>query len=127
MNNQSKISESEWRVMEVLWENSPLTSAEIIHQLSSTTDWNPKTIHTLINRLVKKEVLGVKKGERFKLFFPLISAEECRKMETTSFLQKVYSGSRQMFITNFIKDEKLTEKEIEELKTLLQQKRENEE
>ncbi|WP_413785579.1 hypothetical protein [Cytobacillus sp. IB215665] len=35
----------------------------MIYQLSSTADWNPKTIHTLINRFVIKEVIGVKKGE----------------------------------------------------------------
>ncbi|NDI33298.1 BlaI/MecI/CopY family transcriptional regulator [Chengkuizengella sediminis] len=122
MSNHSKISDAEWVIMEELWKKSPLTSAEIIEQLKDATEWNPKTIHTLINRLVKKEVLGVKREGRFKQFFPLLSAEECRKRETTSFLKKIYAGSRQMFILNFIKNEKLTEKEIEELRKMLKQK-----
>ncbi|NBI29931.1 BlaI/MecI/CopY family transcriptional regulator [Chengkuizengella marina] len=123
MSNHAKISDAEWVIMEQLWKNSPLTSAEIIDQLKDSTEWNPKTIHTLINRLVKKEVLGVKREGRFKQFYPLLSAEECRKRETTSFLKKIYSGSRQMFILNFIKNEKLTNTEIEELRKILNQKK----
>ncbi|MDP5273527.1 BlaI/MecI/CopY family transcriptional regulator [Chengkuizengella axinellae] len=118
-----KISDAEWRVMEELWKNSPLTSSEIIDRLKDSSEWSPKTIHTLINRLVKKEVLGVNKEGRFKQFHPLISADECRRQETTSFLKKIYDGSRQMFLLNFIKNEKLTEKEIEELKEILEQKK----
>ncbi|MFS1514156.1 BlaI/MecI/CopY family transcriptional regulator [Chengkuizengella sp. SCS-71B] len=123
MSNYTKISDAEWVIMEELWKKSPLTSAEIIDQLKDSTEWNPKTIHTLINRLVKKEVLGVKREGRFKQFHPLLSADECRKRETTSFLKKIYSGSRQMFILNFIKNEKLTDTEIEELKKILKQKK----
>ncbi|WP_407925739.1 BlaI/MecI/CopY family transcriptional regulator [Chengkuizengella marina] len=70
--------------------------------------WSPKTVHTLISRLVKKEAVGVKKDTRFHLYFPLFTMEECKEMETVSFLKKVYSGSLKMFITNFINDEKLT-------------------
>lgn len=110
--------------MEILWQSSPLSSAEIINQLKDSTDWNPKTIHTLINRLVKKGVLEAKTGERYKLFIPLISSEECRKIETTSFLKKVYASSRKMFITNFIKEENWTDKEIEELRKILEEKQE---
>ncbi|NBI30165.1 BlaI/MecI/CopY family transcriptional regulator [Chengkuizengella marina] len=122
--NQSKISDAEWRIMEEVWQDAPLTSAEIIDQLKDTTEWNPKTIHTLINRLVSKEVLGVKREGRFKQFYPLVSAEECRKSETTSFLKKIFAGSRQMFILNFIKNENLSKKEIEELREVLNQKQE---
>ncbi|MFS1514731.1 BlaI/MecI/CopY family transcriptional regulator [Chengkuizengella sp. SCS-71B] len=118
-----KISEAEWKIMKVLWRVSPLTSAEIIEALKKDTSWSPKTIHTLISRLVKKEAIGVKKGSRFKLFSPLVTEEECKSLEAKSFLEKVYSGSVKMFIANFIKDEKLSQEEIEELERILEEKK----
>ncbi|HBN83700.1 MAG TPA: CopY/TcrY family copper transport repressor, partial [Clostridiales bacterium] len=47
-----KISDSEWHVMSVLWDESPLTSTSIIEAIKPHMKWSPKTIHTLISRLV---------------------------------------------------------------------------
>lgn len=116
------ISDAEWQVMKVLWGKSPLTSTEIIDSLRSKTTWSPKTIHTLISRLVKKEAVGVKKGSSFNEYFPLVTEQECRRVETKSFVQKVYNGSMQLLLKNFIKDEKLSEEEIDELRRILDKK-----
>ena len=59
-----KISESEWQIMKLLWAKSPSTANEIVKALSATTAWKPKTIKTLINRLVKKQALGYEKKGR---------------------------------------------------------------
>ena len=56
MTNQlPKISEAELEIMKVLWSNSPQTANEIIEELEDAMDWKPKTIRTLINRLVQKK------------------------------------------------------------------------
>lgn len=52
-----KISEAELEVMKVLWSKSPQTANEIIQALEGQMNWNPKTVRTLINRLVKKQVI----------------------------------------------------------------------
>lgn len=122
MNEFPNISDAEWQVMKVLWEKSPLTSTEIIDSLRHDSTWSPKTIHTLISRLVKKGALGVRKDSPLNRYFPLVTQEECRKVETKSFVQKVYDGSLQMLIANFIKDEKLSSKEIDELSRILDEK-----
>ena len=122
MNKIPKISDSEWEVMKVLWKKSPLTSSQIIEILKEYSSWNPKTIHTLISRLVNKDAIRVKKGGPFYLYSPNISEEECRKVETKSFIKKVYNGSINLLISNFIKDEKLSWKEIDELKQILDDK-----
>ena len=54
MKKLPKISESEWLVMRVLWSKSPLAAQEVFEQLDTTTKWKPKTVKTLIDRLVKK-------------------------------------------------------------------------
>ncbi|AFM41691.1 putative transcriptional regulator [Desulfosporosinus acidiphilus SJ4] len=117
-----KISDAEWLVMRVLWQESPLTASLVIEQLKSNTRWSPKTIQTLITRLVKKRALGVNKVLGLNHYYPLISEEECMREETNSFLQKVYGGSLQLLLANFVKNESLSEKDIQELKNLLDKK-----
>ncbi|WPC44409.1 BlaI/MecI/CopY family transcriptional regulator [Clostridium sp. JS66] len=118
-----KISDSEWEVMKVLWKRSPITSSEIIETLKEYISWSPKTIHTLISRLVNKNAIEVKKIEPFYLYSPKISEEECKRVETKSFIKKVYDGSIHLLISNFLKDEKLSGEEIEELKKILDEKK----
>lgn len=117
-----KISDAEWIVMKVLWEEAPLTAAKIIEALSSNKEWSPKTIHSLISRLVKKGVLGVNKEMPQYEFYPLVDKRDVILEETRSFIQKVYDGSLHLMLANFIKDEKISEKEIEELQRLLDKK-----
>ena len=117
-----KISDSEWEVMKVLWKKSPLTSSEIIEILKEYISWNPKTIHTLISRLAKKDAIEVKRNTPLYLYYPKVSEEECRKTETKSFVKKVYNGSIHLLISNFIKNEKLSDEEIEELREMLDKK-----
>ncbi|KLU65557.1 methicillin resistance regulatory protein MecI [Desulfosporosinus acididurans] len=117
-----KISEAEWQVMKVLWEKSPLTATQIIGCLKSETQWNPKTIHTLITRLVKKEALGVNKEASLFQYYPLVSKEDCMLEETKSFLHKVYDGSIHLLVANFVKNERLSPQEIENLRKLLDEK-----
>jgi BlaI family penicillinase repressor len=115
-----KISESEWHIMSVLWDKSPLTSTNIIEAIKPHVRWNPKTIHTLISRLVDKGVLGVNKDTSPHQFYPLVSREESVRYETKSFMKKFYSDSLSLMVANFIKDDKISEAEIEELKRILE-------
>lgn len=118
-----KISDAEWQVMKIIWKNHPVTASEIIDELKGDSMWSSKTIHTLISRLVKKEAIFIEKSSPHYLYSPLVSEEECKRVETKSFLQRVYDGSINHLITNFIKEQKLTEDEIEELQQILNEKK----
>lgn len=124
MKELPKISDAEWQVMKVLWDEAPLTSAEIIDAISKNTTWSPKTIHTLISRLVKKGAIEVNKEGTFYKYNPLVSQKELRREETKSFIEKIYDGSLKLLISNFIKEENLTQEEIEDLKQILNEKKE---
>ncbi|ETI69805.1 MULTISPECIES: BlaI/MecI/CopY family transcriptional regulator [Bacillaceae] len=121
---ECNISDAEWIVMKVLWEEtpSPLTSAKIVEAVSSNKKWSPKTIHSLISRLVKKGAIGVNKEMPLYKYYPLVDKRDCVLEETRSFIQKVYDGSIHLMLANFIKEEKISEKEIEELERLLHKK-----
>jgi predicted transcriptional regulator len=59
MHEAMRITEAEWLVCQVLWRHSPQTANEIVDKLAGKTDWNPRTIKTLLNRLVNKNVIGL--------------------------------------------------------------------
>ncbi|MBD7939166.1 MULTISPECIES: penicillinase repressor BlaI [Cytobacillus] len=116
------ISESEWAIMNVLWNHSPQTANDIIQSLQKHTDWKPKTIRTLLDRLVQKSVVAVDKSQKVYTFSPLYSQEECQKAETQSFIQRIYGGTLKSMLVHFIQDEKLSDKDIKELRTILDEK-----
>ncbi len=125
MNNIAcKISDAEWQVMQVIWQESPITAASVITQVKPETNWSPKTVQTLLSRLVKKGVLGVNKDASFYQYFPLVSQAECTLEETKSFLQKVYGGSLHLLLANFVQNENLSATEIQELRSLLDEQSE---
>ena len=116
---KQNISESELEIMKVLWEIEKGSSAEIIEQLKDKSDWKPKTIQTLITRLVSKGFVDVDKTNR-KLFIykPVISESEYKNYASESFLKKLYHGSISNMVLSFVKENKLTKDEIEELRDI---------
>ena len=122
MQNIPQISDAEWRVMKVLWNESPLGSSDVINALKETTDWKSKTIKTLLSRLVIKNALSYKVGSRGYLYYPLVPENECAKEEAKSFLGRVYNGSLNLLVKNFIENKELSAEEIDELKKLLEDK-----
>jgi BlaI family penicillinase repressor len=123
MKEMPQISDSEWKVMQVLWEESPITANEIIDVLKKTTDWRPTTVKTLVSRLVKKEVVGFKKNNRTYHYYPLVTEDVCVKAESKSFLKRVYGGGLKMMIANFLEIEDLSQGDIEELRRMLDEKK----
>ncbi|OBZ13253.1 MULTISPECIES: BlaI/MecI/CopY family transcriptional regulator [Bacillales] len=115
-----QITDAEWEVMKILWAKEECPSSEIVKQLTETMDWSPKTIRTLLNRLVQKEAVGINKDEsrRAQMFYPLVSENEYLQSETKTFLQKLYGGAIKPMLANFLQEKKLTEQEINELKQL---------
>ena len=124
MESVPRISDAEWRVMRVVWERGRATTNEVIKALAPTSDWKPKTIMTMLNRLVKKEVLAFDKKGREHDYFALVPEAKCVRAESRSFLQRVYGGALKPMLANFLAEGKLSEKEIVELKKMLDERRE---
>lgn len=113
------ISDAEWQVAKVLWKKSPLTAAEIIEALRPGADWNPKTIHTLIRRLTQKKIIAAEDGVTPYTYYPLVSEGDCKREKTRLFVDKIYDGSVSLMISQFVKNKMLSQKEIDELKDIL--------
>jgi BlaI family transcriptional regulator, penicillinase repressor len=122
MKTVPRISETEWKVMKVLWTRSPRSAGEVIDALSGAgPDWHPKTIKTFLNRLVGKKALGYSKEGRAYLYRPLVTEQECIDAASESFLDRVFGGSLKPMLAHFVERKKLSSKEIAELKKLLEE------
>ncbi|GKX28735.1 mecA-type methicillin resistance repressor MecI [Vallitalea longa] len=119
MKRENKITDAEWEIMEVIWECKKIRAYDIIKKLEYKTTWSDKTVRTLIRRLVDKNVLGIEK-EKFNMYYPLLSKEECVKEATDKFIDKVYKGSIGLLVSNFVKNNKLTKNDLEVLKNVLE-------
>ena len=72
MKSLPQISEAEFEVMKIVWKYAPISTNEITERLVKTTTWNPKTIQTLIKRLVTKGALAYEKQSRVFVYTPLV-------------------------------------------------------
>jgi len=124
MKNLPKISESEWMVMRVLWAKSPLTANEVVESLSGKAKWKPKTVKTLIDRLVKKGAVKFEKEGRRHRYYPAVERDECIATERQSFIRRVYGGITKPMLAAFLEDAELSAEDISELKEILEEKAE---
>lgn len=114
------ISESEWAVMEVLWETSPQTASAVAKSLQESTGWAENTVRTLLTRLLEKGALAIVEPVASpKLYAPAVKRETCVKAESESFLGRIFQGAAKPLLIHFASNARLTPEEVRELKTLL--------
>lgn len=117
------ISDSELTIMKIIWKKPNITANNIIEQLEDKTEWKPNTVKTLINRLLNKKAIGFNKEGKEYYYYALVEEESYINAESSSFLNKVFNGSVSSMVLNFVKNKKISDKEIEELKDILDKAR----
>ena len=127
MKSLPQISEAEFEVMKIVWQHAPISTNEITDRLVKTTSWSPKTIQTLIKRLVNKGALTYEKQSRVFVYTPLVGEAEYIGLESSSFLKRFYNGNIASMVSAFLDSDKLTEKEIDSLRSLLSENNKKEE
>lgn len=119
MKHLPQISEAEYEVMKVLWKYAPISTNEVTEKLSRTSDWSPKTVHTLLKRLVLKEAITYRKESRVFVYTPLVKEQEYLRNANDHFLNRFYNGKISSMVTNYINSEHMTSEDLEELRRLL--------
>lgn len=116
MSRNKSISDSEWKIMKVLWDEPSLTLREIDERVKSA-GWSYTTVRTLVTRLTEKGAIEADRSNpgNFK-YSPILSEKECTMSETKSFLDKVFDGKKSKLVASLTRDSSLT---VEETKTLL--------
>lgn len=114
-----QISEAEFEVMKLIWKYAPISTNEITDKLTRTTKWSPKTIQTLIKRLVTKGAITYEKQSRVFVYTPLIEEKEYIGQKSRSFLKRYFNGDITAMLSAYMEDDKLSDSEIDSLRSLL--------
>jgi|SRR5215211_5633844 len=121
MKKLPRISDAEWTVMKVIWSRSPLPASDVIAELEQSEQWHPKTVKTLLSRLVAKGALGFNRDGKAYLYHPLVSETECAGAASDAFLSRVFGGSLKPMLAHFMEKKRLSPEELKELKRLLEE------
>ncbi|MCI8316831.1 MAG: BlaI/MecI/CopY family transcriptional regulator [Lachnospiraceae bacterium] len=110
-----KIFESEYRFCEILWENEPVTSSELVRLCRERLEWKKSTTYTVIRRLSER---GVLKSED-AVVTSLVSREDAQSAESTEVVERTFSGSLPSFIAAFTRKKNLSRQEIDEIQKII--------
>jgi len=115
-----KLFDSEWKLMEVLWRNEPITAKQLSVLALEEIGWNKNTTYTVIKKLIEKQVI-IRSEPNFTCT-SLLRKEDAVKAETASLIDRAFAGSKKAFFAAFLEDENLSETEIAELKAMIEKK-----
>ena len=120
MKQHIAITESEWLVMKIIWNEPPKTLQDILSNLRHT-DWSTTTIQTYLARLVKKGALNTERQGKGYLYYPAVTENDCQLAEGKNFLSRVYDGSLARMVSGFVKSGDLSAEELAALKALIEE------
>lgn len=115
-----KLSDKEWKVLEALWDTPEgLPLGAVVEALRPATGWSRNTVLTYLTRMEAKNLVIIDKGDTPHRYRAAVDREDCAAEERRGLLNRVYQGSAGKLVAAFLKEEKLTAQEREELRQLL--------
>lgn len=118
---KAHLSDAEWRIMNLLWEQAPRTMMQITNALKAETNWTKHTVISFLKRMEEKGALRHEEGEKAKLYFPSLNREEAALQETEDFLSRVFRGRMGMMLNTMVRQQALSKEELQELHKILEQ------
>lgn len=120
----TSLSNSEWHIMENLWEDSPKTATQLIKAMESETGWAKSTTKTILKRMEQKGYIAYQEGAKAREYYPLLKREEVVESETSHFINRLYNGSLGLMVNTLVKKREIPDEEMEELYRIIQEARE---
>lgn len=118
-----KLYDSELKVMELIWDNEPVSAKDLSLLAAEKTGWNKNTTYTVIKKLESKGY--IKRNDPGFICSSLISRDEVCRSETQSLIDRLFGGSKRALFSALLEDEKLSKKELCELRKMIDGKKEN--
>lgn len=115
------VTDSEWYVLDCLWQQSPQTAMELVEALSRRVGWAKSTTLTTLRRMEAKGLLAGETVGRSRRYTPLVDRETATVRETNGFLDRVYRGSVGQMVSTMARRQGLTEEDLAELRAILAQ------
>ena len=110
-----RLCESDFRFMEVVWEHAPVRSGELVKLCSEALGWKKPTTYTVIRKMCEK---GFIKNED-SVVSVIVEKEKCQRAESEYVVKSRFKGSLPSFITAFLGGRRITKKDAEDLKNLI--------
>lgn len=114
-----RISDAEHAVMEVLWEESPLTAQDVAERVPVEREWSANTVKTLLGRLLAKNVIAHEEEGRRYLYRPLIQREDYVTGESQRLIDRLFGGRLTPLVAHLAERDQLTAEDIAEIEALL--------
>lgn len=114
-----KLFDSEWKVMEVLWQENDRTAKEISLRLADSIGWNKNTIYTVIKKCIDKG--AIERWEPNFICHAVITKQQAQKDEADTLVEKVFGGSAELLFASILSDRSLSKEELARLKALVEE------
>lgn len=111
----------EARYADMIWEHEPVTSSELVKMTAVEFNWKRTTAHNVLRRLIDKGLFRKESG----VVTSVISREEFYAMQSRKYVEDTFAGSLPAFIAAFMQDSKITAKEAEEIRRMIDQAEES--
>lgn len=120
MSAKMPITEAERRIMEAVWAHERVSSREIVQAVQTDEDWHPKTVQTLIGRLVAKGMLQREKHGRGYLYSPTVARDEFVRRKSRQFVGTFFDGRITPLVAAFAESGKLSREDIRQLRDFVE-------
>lgn len=114
-----RISEAEHAVMEVLWEESPLTAQEVSERIPPERDWSANTVKTLLGRLMAKQAIAAEEDGRRYRYRPVIARDGYVVGESRRLIDRLFGGRLAPLVAHLAERDELSPDDIAEIEALL--------
>ena len=117
---ESKLFDSELKVMELVWEGQPISAKSVSVLAAERYGWNKNTTYTVIKKCEAKGILH--REEPGFICTARISREQVCRNETKGLIDKLFGGSRKALFSALLEDEQLSAEELDELRAMIEKK-----
>ncbi len=114
-----RISDAEHAVMEVLWQDSPLTAQDVAERVDPDRGWSANTVKTLLGRLLGKAVIAHEADGRRYLYRPLVAREDYVAGESRRLIDRLFGGRLTPLVAHLADRDELTTRDIAEIEAIL--------
>jgi predicted transcriptional regulator len=114
-----RISDAEHAVMEVLWDESPLTAQDVAERIPPERDWSANTVKTLLGRLLAKNIISHREDGRRYLYHPLVARGDYVEGESRRLMDRLFGGKLTPLVAHLAERDALTNEDIAEIEALL--------
>ena len=112
-----KIFDAEYKFLDIIWDIEPINSTQLTKICLEKLGWKKSTTYTVLNKLCERKILQNENA----IVTALINREQVQKHESEVLLEKSFDGSLPIFLAAFLKDKKITKKEADELKKMIEE------